>query len=469
MGLKSGENFADIEGVEGDEINLCHNLLQDLAAISDFEKVKSIDLSGNPICSFDIPCLGLRELKSLTLHRCHLRVVSPHIFELPSLSTLNLSHNFLTTFPDQVQPSKALKTINLSNCGLRHLPEVVLSLSSLEVLILKGNRLTAVPKQISKLSCLRELDISFNDISDFSCLKDCASLKSIWIKDMKPLVLPTVSGDEPSANQAKLKAPVAQPASRPPQEGLVLKSDPQRPVSVQHSDNIVTTLHGTWADSAEAAQTRPWGWGSSGQTKSKSSDPVATAPEDTHLPAVTRELPLLVVASAPVAPAYLLSIFQLFGEVTHWGIHTMDSSTGAKTVFRMKTAVGLLRAYEGVHKLAFDSTVLTCMMENISPLPVLFPVPSVGVDESTPVTITSSLQVSGLPTDLTTTVFSQLCLLSLGCEVRPSNILEQGPGTMAVMCPSPTDALTLAVRLKQNPFPNTVIAIKFLPETLPKP
>jgi DNA-directed RNA polymerase subunit RPC12/RpoP len=104
-----------------------------------------------------------------------------------SVQTLDLSWNRIQVFDNLANYSvNSITKLDLSYNSLRDLPKLnTFTSSQLKALYVRGNLIENI-NGIEKLSSLSELDIAINCIIDYnsmiSCLKQCKSLKLLWVE-----------------------------------------------------------------------------------------------------------------------------------------------------------------------------------------------------------------------------------------------------------------------------------------------
>lgn len=145
----------------------------------------------------------LTQITSLNLSRKDLKDIPNEIFECTNLRKLNLSNNSISRIPLEISSLRKLEVLNLTGNKLTQLHGGLFRLIKLKRLILANNNIKSIPKQMEKLIKLevlmiqnnkinnitpdhlsqkiRKLNISNNNITDISWIKNFTNLKQIWI------------------------------------------------------------------------------------------------------------------------------------------------------------------------------------------------------------------------------------------------------------------------------------------------
>ena len=87
---------------------------------------------------------NLNKLKTLDLSGNKLRSFNENLDSLASLEVLYLGNNELTSLPESIGSFLSLKRLNIRNNNLKTVPDSIASLSSLQSLFLKGNKIAAL-------------------------------------------------------------------------------------------------------------------------------------------------------------------------------------------------------------------------------------------------------------------------------------------------------------------------------------
>lgn len=151
-------------------------------------KVKTLDLSGNPLKSVPIEVYGMVNLKSLFISGCGCQYVNDmdmldHATKLklghndlesekigtlpPALVSLNLSFNHLSNLPAAFSGLIFLVSLELNNNRIESLIGIEL-LVSLEEVNLDDNLLTELPESICALTKLKKISLARNRFAKHS-------------------------------------------------------------------------------------------------------------------------------------------------------------------------------------------------------------------------------------------------------------------------------------------------------------
>jgi leucine-rich repeat protein SHOC2 len=124
--------------------------------------IKALDASMSPRDSAN-PHLHyidtLANLEELYLNNRNLDTLPFAIDSLEKLKILDLSGNPLKYFPEGFENLDSLEELNLSHMNLTEIPEFVYSMGNLKRLDLTGNSIKVIPKKIKRLENLETLRI----------------------------------------------------------------------------------------------------------------------------------------------------------------------------------------------------------------------------------------------------------------------------------------------------------------------
>ena len=176
-------------------------------SISKLNKLKILDLRGNPLGTVTFAICHLQCLQELTLESCnlsrvpliselhnlnrvildnnkisqpifshsssilYLSLVNNSITEYPgvlpsSLTTLDLSENFILSIPEKLLLlNSSLMKLYLRENHLEYLPASIVNLNQLKVFDISKNRLRQLPDGIGQLKSMVSLNISYNELT----------------------------------------------------------------------------------------------------------------------------------------------------------------------------------------------------------------------------------------------------------------------------------------------------------------
>lgn len=142
------------------------------AFFASFPGVRSLTLSGFALKAFPVEVYQMRELVSLTLDDCDIRLTEATVeglAHIEGLTLLDLENNPLEWAPN-VGYMKQLDSLYLKNTGLTTVPYGVFSLESLAFADLTFNEITMLPDELFEVSDTREANYNFrnNPLSDVS-------------------------------------------------------------------------------------------------------------------------------------------------------------------------------------------------------------------------------------------------------------------------------------------------------------
>ena len=149
-------------------------------------KVEKISWKYLSLDSLPSEIFKCKNLKSLTLHKCSLKVVQKDIQQLKKLEYLDLNSNPIDKLPVELLDLKKLKTLNLMSCAFTKFPSFLFQHESLEDLYLKNNLLTEIPSFTASQTILKTLDVCNNKVvsisSDLEKLTNLEYLNISWNK-----------------------------------------------------------------------------------------------------------------------------------------------------------------------------------------------------------------------------------------------------------------------------------------------
>lgn len=187
------------------------------------DKLKTLDLMGNPIDNLPETLIECRHLSELKMNfKTFYRLLDPYmltlieegkirsehipqvVFEFESLHMLDLSHakinsiskehilthlaelylsnNFFFDIPEQICTIERLKVLDMSHNRITVIPEYFINLKYLEVLNFSYNKLTILPKNFIHLTRLKQLNLSHNEIDVIE--KKFTKNKSLLLLDL---------------------------------------------------------------------------------------------------------------------------------------------------------------------------------------------------------------------------------------------------------------------------------------------
>lgn len=149
------------------------------------DKLKSLDISRNALCTLPVEVTHLPKLKTLIISKCNLSSL-PDTTPLISLTSLNasanvlhndgleqlptslvkmdFSFNMLVSFPMEFINLPLLTELNLSNNAIVVLDGIG-QLISLVWLVLDGNEISFIPHEIGNLAKLKRISLKDNSIA----------------------------------------------------------------------------------------------------------------------------------------------------------------------------------------------------------------------------------------------------------------------------------------------------------------
>lgn len=151
-------------------------------------KIRTLDLSGNPLKSIPVEVYGMVNLKSLFISGCSCQYVNSmdtleHVTKLkldhndlesekvgalpPALVSLNLSYNHFNCLPTALHGLMYLVTLELNNNRIISLDGIEL-LVSLEEINLDDNLLADLPESICALTKLKKISLARNRFTKLS-------------------------------------------------------------------------------------------------------------------------------------------------------------------------------------------------------------------------------------------------------------------------------------------------------------
>lgn len=180
MAAKTG-----VLNVSGQGIKFKSSLWKKLSCETYVSKLKSLDVSNNPIKEFPYEITQLSKVKTLILCKCNFSSLPPidHLSCLTSLNVsdnclddngigglplsltkLDISYNRLISFPISLSSLVNLTELNLSNNAIVVLDGIG-QLHSLVWLILDNNDISFVPHEIGNLNRLKHISLKSNSIT----------------------------------------------------------------------------------------------------------------------------------------------------------------------------------------------------------------------------------------------------------------------------------------------------------------
>ncbi|TDH65530.1 hypothetical protein CCR75_007453 [Bremia lactucae] len=150
-----------------------------LAEIQHLKKLVILNASENHVTRVPFEVIrNARTLKALVLNNNSISTLD-WIPKLPNLNSLILSHNNITKIPQRVVDGlPSLKKISISHNLIEEIPNLS-QLSEITELRLSHNRIKAIPAHLAQLKNLRVLELSHNDIDDWSGLDALSTLENL--------------------------------------------------------------------------------------------------------------------------------------------------------------------------------------------------------------------------------------------------------------------------------------------------
>ncbi len=129
------------------------------------EKLRSINLSGNPFGKMPELLLEMKQLESLNLTSIGLTEIPDAIVQLSNLREFDLNFNQITFIQEAIGQLSNLTLLSLGGNEITFIPEAIGQLSNLAQLLLWNNQITEISEAIGRLSNLTKLDLSRNQIT----------------------------------------------------------------------------------------------------------------------------------------------------------------------------------------------------------------------------------------------------------------------------------------------------------------
>lgn len=146
-----------------DELSLSSNAgLAGHSFLASFPGVRYLTLSGFALESFPMEIYQMRELVTLTLDDCTIRLTESAVegvAHMEGLTLLHLNNNPLGLTPD-VRYMKKLDSLYLQNTGLIDVPVGLFDLEQLAFADLRSNQITTLPDELFEIS--DERDVNYN-------------------------------------------------------------------------------------------------------------------------------------------------------------------------------------------------------------------------------------------------------------------------------------------------------------------
>lgn len=123
-------------------------------------------------------------LTSLRIDNCYVDGLQDicHFSDLSRLEMINVNHLYDFSFLEGLPKLKELTVEGIGPTEEDDLRDVIGKCGELEKLSLRSDFLSGI-EELEKLSNLQELDLSFNDIDDFSPLYGLRGLRKLWVND----------------------------------------------------------------------------------------------------------------------------------------------------------------------------------------------------------------------------------------------------------------------------------------------
>lgn len=124
------------------------------------------------------------QLTSLRIDNCYVDGLQDicHFSDLSRLEMINVNHLYDFSFLEGLPKLKELTVEGIAPTEEDDLRDVIGKCGELEKLSLRSDFLSGI-EELEKLSNLQELDLSFNDIDDFSPLYGLRGLRKLWVND----------------------------------------------------------------------------------------------------------------------------------------------------------------------------------------------------------------------------------------------------------------------------------------------
>lgn len=144
-------------------LNVSNNNLSSISPkISQLLNLEHFIINGNNLKEIPSELCKLKKLVILESWNNKINKIPDDIWNMPSLTTLNLSLNQLSTLPILTQKNTSLKHLSLHRNILKSLPDTLYYLKGLISLNLNNNHLYILPIFILGIHHLNRLDIGFN-------------------------------------------------------------------------------------------------------------------------------------------------------------------------------------------------------------------------------------------------------------------------------------------------------------------
>jgi internalin A len=127
--------------------------------------LRSLDLSGNPLCGLPEVVCKLEQLEWLNLANIGMPIIPESIAQLTNLTLLYLSGNQIAIIPESIAQLTNLTALYLYRNQIAIIPESIAQLTNLTLLYLHRNQIAIIPESIAQLTNLTKLSLDSNQIA----------------------------------------------------------------------------------------------------------------------------------------------------------------------------------------------------------------------------------------------------------------------------------------------------------------
>ncbi|MFM7426730.1 MAG: leucine-rich repeat domain-containing protein [Elainella sp.] len=129
-------------------------------------RLRTLELSGNPLVCIPDVVFQLQQLEALTLVSTGLIKIPEVLGQLTNLTLLDLGSNQISEIPEVLGQLTNLALLDLRINQISKIPEVLVQLPNFEGLSIAGNQISEIPEVLGQLTNLTKLYLSRNQISE---------------------------------------------------------------------------------------------------------------------------------------------------------------------------------------------------------------------------------------------------------------------------------------------------------------
>lgn len=184
LGLENNEieDISPLKDLPLKGLSLSDNEIEDISVLSELEEVRHLSLAGNHISNVEV--IGnLRHIEALYLDHNQIEDIRP-LTKLSNLNTLMIHNNKLKSVDGELSNWTKLEKLNISDNQLSEFTPLS-QVTSLKELDVSHNQISSI-ETINKLQLLSRININDNNISDISPLLSLP-LKNYLKYKMNPL------------------------------------------------------------------------------------------------------------------------------------------------------------------------------------------------------------------------------------------------------------------------------------------